>query len=559
MGVLRLFRYYLNKYGIHNFTTILRNGENTKLQPDVLLLDANAIFHPCCREIYEPESAKRFLRPTKLPDPETLKLRAFENIAKKIESLVKISNPKRCVYIAVDGTAGCSKQNQQRKRRFVGGMTRVKSGDLTKFDFANITAGTQFMNELDAYLVNWIGLKTRGDWINLKVVFNGVNIVGEGEHKLLHWIGKNPKYKSFCVYSPDADLLMLCMLLEQKNLTVLRENIYNDVSGDYIIVLIDKLKSLICNELSVVEYRRLDYAASNNIPLYSLEDWDHQRIIKDYVLFLFLLGNDFLPTVNSLDIGNQGIDILLKVYSDVLTRCGYLLTKDLELNKDNLLVLISLLAEQESMFIVQKYLNTRTQTPDMLVRNNLDYTTTQPVLDYNKYRTEFYRKKLEIDVSEGERSEPENKLEQLCSDYITGLQFVIHYYTKGIPSYKWYYAPHYAPLFCDLKEYLTNAKSIAVQWKFEKPLHPLENLISVLPPSSFDILPIEIREYMKDRAKMDEAFSEEFEIDYDGKREEYEGIPLIKSLEYDKAKMLLKKFKLKIEHGVEREWVPKRI
>ena len=270
MGVLRLFRYYLNKYDLRNFTSILKNGETTKIQPDVLLLDANAIFHPCCREIYEPESTKRFLRPTKLPDPETLKLRAFENIAKKIESLVKISNPKRCVYIAVDGSPGAAKGVHQQARRYVGGMNRVKSGDLTKFDFASITPGTQFMDDLDTYLSNWFESKSKGDWSHLKIVFNGVKLPGEGEHKLIIWIKNNPRYKSFCVYSPDADLLMLCMLLEQRNLTVLRENIYNDVSGDYIIVLIDKLKQLICNELSTVEYKRLEYATANNIPLYSL-------------------------------------------------------------------------------------------------------------------------------------------------------------------------------------------------------------------------------------------------------------------------------------------------
>jgi 5'-3' exonuclease len=75
----------------------------------------------------------------------------------------------------------------------------------------------------------------------------------------------------------------------------------------------------------------------------------------------------------------------------------------------------------------------------------------------------------------------------------------------------------------------------------------------VLAPSSFDILPLEIREHMKTRAQMDSDFSEDFKVDYEGKKEDYEGIPLINSLEYDKAKMILKKFKLKEVKGYEVE------
>jgi 5'-3' exoribonuclease 1 len=36
----------------------------------------------------------------------------------------------------------------------------------------------------------------------------------------------------------------------------------------------------------------------------------------------------------------------------------------------------------------------------------------------------------------------------MCSNYVEGIQFVLYYYYKGVPSWEWYYKFYYAPL-CD--------------------------------------------------------------------------------------------------------------
>ena len=48
---------------------------------------------------------------------------AFNMICNKIDELIRISNAKKCVYIAIDGVPGMCKQAQQRQRRFKSSKT----------------------------------------------------------------------------------------------------------------------------------------------------------------------------------------------------------------------------------------------------------------------------------------------------------------------------------------------------------------------------------------------------------------------------------------------------
>ena len=52
---------------------------------------------------------------------------------------------------------------------------------------------------------------------------------------------------------------------------------------------------------------------------------DIERIIDDFILFNMLVGNDFLPALPSLDIGEGALDMIISVYKEVLpTFNGYI-------------------------------------------------------------------------------------------------------------------------------------------------------------------------------------------------------------------------------------------
>ena len=52
-----------------------------------------------------------------------------------------------------------------------------------------------------------------------------------------------------------------------------------------------------------------------------VEDFEllKKNIIIDYVAMCFLMGNDFLPSILYLDIGNNSIDDMIHIYTSLLT------------------------------------------------------------------------------------------------------------------------------------------------------------------------------------------------------------------------------------------------
>ena len=46
--------------------------------------------------------------------------------------------------------------------------------------------------------------------------------------------------------------------------------------------------------------------------------FDLERIIDDFVFFCFFIGNDFLPSLSALDIGEGSLDILIDFYKELL-------------------------------------------------------------------------------------------------------------------------------------------------------------------------------------------------------------------------------------------------
>lgn len=104
------------------------------------------------------------------------------------------------------------------------------------------------------------------------------------------------------------------------------------------------------------------------------------------------------------------------------------------------------------------------------------------------------------------------------------MQWTLNYYYRGVCSWSWYYPHHYAPYISDIK----NFKDFQFDFSLGKPFLPFEQLLSVLPAASKELLPIAYHQLMTDpNSKIIDYYPENFETDLNGKKQEWEALVLI--------------------------------
>ena len=245
--------------------------------------------------------------------------------------------------MAIDGVAPRAKLNQQRARRFRAAQERQESilkakqrGDTVDeenmFDSNCITPGTEFMEIVGKHLRWFIRKKIKEDalWKNLEVVFSGHDVPGEGEHKIMQYIrearakeGYQPNQRH-CMYGGDADLIMLGLATHEPHFTLLREVV--DFSGgkgagnkfgrQTVIRQTREVQYQLMNLCILREYIELDLSLGTNMNL------DCERLCDDFIFLTFLVGNDFLPHLPTLDIGEHAFDVIFNAYKEVLSLIG---------------------------------------------------------------------------------------------------------------------------------------------------------------------------------------------------------------------------------------------
>jgi 5'-3' exonuclease len=231
-----------------------------------------------------------------------LQVKVFEDICKNIENLVLLCNPKR-VVLAIDGPAPYAKQCQQRRRRFSSAMN--KEDDDKGFDSNCITPGTKFMDYLSKYIDWFIRKKISEDplWKDIEIVFSNEKNQGEGENKIISYIRNHgDKNESYIIHGLDADIIMLALGTELENIYVLRDDLYDPLNKYFIININDV--SLQLGEIMRWTSEKYSY--------------DKKNAIDDFIFLCFMIGNDFLPHIPSLEILEGGIMHLLPNKDDIL-------------------------------------------------------------------------------------------------------------------------------------------------------------------------------------------------------------------------------------------------
>ena len=277
------------------------------------------------------------------------------SVMASIDYMVKLVKPRQLLYMAVDGVAPRAKMNQQRSRRFRAARDLEESRaeavargeELSRedvFDSNCITPGTEFMTEVSRHLKFLVRGRLRDDaaWRQLRVIFSGHEVEGEGEHKIVAYIramklqpGYDPNTRH-CMAGLDADLIMLALATHEPHFSLLREQVNFGAfttnkfatktatrateGKGYQLLHIGLLREYLEADMRPAALAGAPGGADTAAALGFA--YDGERVIDDFVLLVCLCGNDFLPHLPSLDIGEGAINTLLKLYREHLPSWG---------------------------------------------------------------------------------------------------------------------------------------------------------------------------------------------------------------------------------------------
>lgn len=360
---------------------------------DNLYLDTNGIIHPCTHPEDKPAPK----------DEDEMMIAIFESI----DRLFAIVRPRKLLYIAIDGPAPRAKMNQQRSRRFraakeaaekVQAMARLREEMEEKgfylppekekgshFDSNCITPGTPFMDRLSKCLQYYIHERINNEpaWKNIKVILSDSNAPGEGEHKIMEYVRRQraqPDHDpntQHVLMGGDADLIMLGIATHEVNFTIIREefkpnkpkpcDLCRQVGHEMTDCLgvarpadgenfqggeatFGEEDQYIFVRLSVLrEYLKRDLAM-DNLPF----PYDFERVLDDWVFMCFFVGNDFLPHLPSLEIRENAIDRLVRLYKDNVRKTGGFLTNNGIVSPDRVKLIMQELGNVEDSIFKER-------------------------------------------------------------------------------------------------------------------------------------------------------------------------------------------------------------
>lgn len=332
-------------------------AENRIPEFDCLYLDMNGIIHNCSHS--DSDSVTHRVTEDEI----------FIKIFNYIEHLFGKIKPQQLFFMAIDGVAPRAKMNQQRARRFrtardaeearnkaIAQGTEMPKEDA--FDSNCITPGTDFMARLTQQLKYFVAKKVSedSDWQGCEVVLSGHEVPGEGEHKIMEYIRQSksqPNYdanRRHCLYGLDADLIMLGLLSHDPHFCLLREEVTFGRQSKAKSKELEHQNFYLMQLCIVREYLELEFQELKQPGALAGAEFNMERIIDDFILMAFFVGNDFLPNLPHLHINEGALSLMFGVYKQVLPKAGGYINEGGVINMQRLGLLLDELSHVEYRF-----------------------------------------------------------------------------------------------------------------------------------------------------------------------------------------------------------------
>ena len=469
MGIPVYFKTLISDYG----DSILYKDKYDDINH--LFFDLNCLIHPCARGLSDSNEI-------------------INKILSEIDKLILYTGVKDTIYLAIDGIAPKMKMRQQRMRRHKSALER-KYNKETSWNTNAISPGTIFMKSLNDSLKKHIQKYKN-------IILDDSDNRGEGEHKILHYIKNHNLKGKICIYGLDADLIQLSLVSHKPNIILLRETTeYNieNTHSEYVYLKIDDLKKHLISSFNI---QRIV---------------DGKRLIDDYIFICFLLGNDFMNHIPSLNLRYGGHNILLDTYSKLQTRYdGYfrLIDRDLkdiihmtffkeyisELSslEDNMKDKTKMIRYKQHKKIHNQYYNDFKDFQKFINEDNKDKSeigdkclSLEDIyrFQYNTTNDKDSVKKmidnLPILFSQNENYSSEY-CEKECMDYMKCLLWTTHYYFNDCVNWRFNSKYNHGPFITNLNKFLINKCDIVIN-KEDKEYSNSEQLSYIFPKDSHNL------------------------------------------------------------------------
>jgi 5'-3' exonuclease len=450
----------------------------------------------------------------------------IENVIIKIETIIKVINPCKTIYIAFDGVPPFAKICQQKNRRYKSAYQSMLFKTNVLWDSCAITPGTLFMDALNNALclhfkkVKYLNSSNKP----VNVLLSLSNEAGEGEHKLFQYIRQSSTIisENSVIYGMDADLIMLSLnhLKYTQHIYLYRETpvFINALDkslceNEKYIININLLGSIIYKEITndiimksdTPDWLR-DAEFTLDISFNKTHNTKYYNKIEDYIFICFLLGNDFLPHFPALNIRLNGFTVLLECYKKLFGPNDFLIENN-NINWHNFKKYIKAIAPHEETFIKEVYTIREKQGRKFYPENSEEEIqfkfTCTPSWERNVeifinpheegWSHRYYYSLLSINSN---KSIYNKNIENLCTNYLETLQWVYNYYSSSCKNWTLYYKYNYPPLLSDLYSYIPYFNSEFVINENNDVLNDKLLLCHVLPRKSLDLLPSKIHNYL---------------------------------------------------------------
>ena len=401
----------------------------------------------------------------------------INEVLRFVDTLVQVVRPTSLIFISVDGPAPLAKCVHQRSRRFL----RARKSAEESVASTQISVGTEFMEKLHNQLMDFISERVKNDtcWKTPTVVYSSHRTPGEGEHKFFDFIRQQRKFWNndacCCVYSPDADLVIVCLQSRIKNFYVIRESEQGfpeiEIKGtkndsgirysfnDFMLISINLLR----------DYLSLDFGEQDD------------RLLDDFSFLTYLIGNDFIPNFPDIKIEKGHFSVVVDLYKEKYFKQKKYLVKGLKFHKKNLAEFL------KDAAITVGMLNNNYKSPKDLL-NKAEENFMAKLDDDEIYTFEELKKKMSFSILES-------------------FHWVLQYYKNGVPSWTWHYPYYFAPSLLFVSDYVNEFECDFI--KGSPPL-PFVQLLSILPPGNRDLLPKALQPLMDQDSPIYNIYPTEF-------------------------------------------------